>query len=96
MIYVKCCTLGTRGKTQIAQKNVAHWGQCCTLGGCTLGASGVVQLTGFSVFKYTNQGCFCIIQPKSSVVISAKAINLAINLSWPLIYPIKILRMEKS
>ena len=41
---VKCCTLGTRGKTQIAQKNVSHWGKCCTLGGCTLGATGVFQL----------------------------------------------------
>ena len=35
--------MGTRGKTQIAQKNVAHWGQCCTLGGCTLGATSVCK-----------------------------------------------------
>ena len=40
-IFPECCTKGTRGKTQIAQKNVAHWGQCCTLGGCTLGATSV-------------------------------------------------------
>jgi hypothetical protein len=39
--FPKCCTKGTRGKTQITQKNVAHWGQCCTLGGCTLGATSV-------------------------------------------------------
>ena len=44
MIFVKCCTLGTRGKTQIVQKNVAHWGQCCTLGCCTLGATGVYHI----------------------------------------------------
>ena len=40
-IFPGCCTKGTRGKTQIAQKNVAHWGQCCTLGGYTLGTTSV-------------------------------------------------------
>ena len=31
------------GQNTNSSKNVAHWGQCCTLGGCTLGASGVLR-----------------------------------------------------
>ena len=38
---------GDTGQNTNCSKNVAHWGQCCTLGGCTLGATGVYYMIEF-------------------------------------------------
>ena len=73
-IFPECCTKGTRGKTQITQKNVAHWGQCCTLGGCTLGATSVVQIM---TTNYYQRPLVMPNQPQHPRCISARLISAA-------------------
>ena len=35
--------------TKTPQKSIAHWGQCFTVGGCTLGASGVLYFHPWAI-----------------------------------------------
>ena len=42
---------GDTGENTNCSKNVAHWRQCCTLGSCTLGVTGVLQQITYSQSK---------------------------------------------